>query len=288
MEQESKLRKLDEVKGKLDQLRSLAQYYQSAGNASTQSDCNEETEDEQNVTSAAESEVTDDQDLSLAGNLRGASAIVPLRKASNPASSSVDDSSDIESNISLGEFGDDPEIMEKVKKLHSARQRLARLQGLVNMVQQWPESAEVLPEDLAELAVTAVDDTVSECSTVSRCLSFSFAYNFWSQSFSNLYKQSTRRYGGRRKHQSKVATTQTADKDQFQMILRYQILLQKVQSRQIKVTLGHLVLEVESPFRLSYTIWYLQRIHLMLSCTANDGAEDENTRTRRTKGEKIR
>lgn len=63
-------RKLDEVKGKLDQLRSLAQYYQSAGNASTQSDCNEETEDEQNVTSAAESEVTDDQDLSLAGNLR--------------------------------------------------------------------------------------------------------------------------------------------------------------------------------------------------------------------------
>jgi len=46
---------------------------------------------------------------------RGASAIVPLRKVSNPASSSVDDSSDIDSNISLGEFGDDPEIMEKVK-----------------------------------------------------------------------------------------------------------------------------------------------------------------------------
>ena len=39
------------------------------------------------------------------------------------------------------------------------------------MVQQWPDTAEVLPEDLAELAATAMDDTASETSTVSKvCL----------------------------------------------------------------------------------------------------------------------
>ena len=56
------------------------------------------------------------------------------------------------------------------RKLQSARERLARLQALVSMVQQWPESAEVLPEDLAELAASAMDDdTASECaSTVSK------------------------------------------------------------------------------------------------------------------------
>lgn len=74
--------------------------------------------------------------------------------------------SDLDSNFSLGEFKNDPEIQEKVKKLQSARQRLARLQSLVNVVQQWPASAEVLPEDLAELAISAADDTVSQTSEV--------------------------------------------------------------------------------------------------------------------------
>lgn len=55
------------------------------------------------------------------------------------------------------------------RKLQSARERLARLQSLVSMVQQWPESAEVLPEDLAELAASAMDDdTASECSNISK------------------------------------------------------------------------------------------------------------------------
>ena len=56
------------------------------------------------------------------------------------------------------------------RKLQSARERLAKLQSLVSMVQQWPETAEVLPEDLAELAATAMDDTVSEASTISMLL----------------------------------------------------------------------------------------------------------------------
>ncbi|XP_041455234.1 pericentriolar material 1 protein-like isoform X3 [Lytechinus variegatus] len=59
-----------------------------------------------------------------------------------------------ESNHSsiLAAWGDDPEIKEKVRKLQEAKHKLRQLQSLVAMVQQTPEVATALPDDLAELA----------------------------------------------------------------------------------------------------------------------------------------
>ena len=84
-------RKLEEVRGRLDQLRGLVQYYQG---------------DNEEVSSTVESEATEGQDLSLRGNIEGRRTL---------AADSVDDTSDADSSISLGEFGNDPEIQEKVR-----------------------------------------------------------------------------------------------------------------------------------------------------------------------------
>lgn len=92
---------------------------------------------------------------SLLGNLRRESSVSATSEAST---------SDGESSLSLGEYRNDPEIREKFKKLQSARQRLEQLQGLVAMVQQWPDSADVIPEDLAELTAEALEETASEVS----------------------------------------------------------------------------------------------------------------------------
>ncbi|XP_067945497.1 pericentriolar material 1 protein-like [Watersipora subatra] len=179
MEQESKLRKLEEVRGRLDQLKGLVQYYQADRTDLGGRDDLEE------VSSMVDSEVTDSQDLSLAGNLEPG-------KQLTGATDFLDDASDLDSNISLGDFGNDPEIQEKVRKLESARQRLSQLQSLVNMVQQWPETAEVLPEDLAELAATAMEDTASEISVTSKTSTASGA-----QRFSALYDVSLRQPASR-------------------------------------------------------------------------------------------
>ncbi|XP_072039605.1 LOW QUALITY PROTEIN: uncharacterized protein [Amphiura filiformis] len=72
------------------------------------------------------------------------------------ATNTEDETESTQSSI-LALWGDDPEIREKVRKLQAAKQKLRQLQDLVAMVQQTPEVMNMLPDDLAELALTFDD-----------------------------------------------------------------------------------------------------------------------------------
>ncbi|XP_013397504.1 pericentriolar material 1 protein isoform X3 [Lingula anatina] len=164
-----KLKKLQEVRGRLNQLRDLVQYYQT-GREFIHEDGGED-EDASSLPA-----FSDYEDPELMKNLkklkeRGTLSDQLYRYAAEESQSTsqqmttttedetTDETEESASVLSsnLGAYGDDPEIQEKVKKLKAAKEKLKRLQQLVAMVQQSPEAAQVLPDDLAELAAS-IDD----------------------------------------------------------------------------------------------------------------------------------
>ncbi|KAK3744882.1 hypothetical protein QZH41_013767, partial [Actinostola sp. cb2023] len=66
------------------------------------------------------------------------------------------------SSVNAMAWQDDPEFQEKIKKLKSAKKKLKQLQELVKRVHQFPDSAPVLPTELAELSFDGVDDEDEE------------------------------------------------------------------------------------------------------------------------------
>lgn len=140
IEAEDKFRKLKEVKERLSQLKSLMQYYQTT----------EEKEPDQ----PAPLSVVNQQQLS---ELQGATGIDTRSDEDNKSDSSSTEE-ETESHLSsLGPWGDDPEIQEKVRKLKAAKDKLKQLQDLVSMVHHSPDTAQSLPENLMELAA-GMDD----------------------------------------------------------------------------------------------------------------------------------
>ncbi|OWF47060.1 pericentriolar material 1 protein-like isoform X1 [Mizuhopecten yessoensis] len=173
LDAQEKLRKLQEVKQRLNQLRSLVQYYQSettegASEENTalafraQLDLMEEMHN-LGVSGLAEGE-PESQPLeppsrkpySMAPSAGAAAAAAAAQLKSDEDNRSEDSrSSESESHLSsLGPWGDDPEIQEKVQKLKEAKEKLRQLQDLVSIVQQSPDGARGLPDSLAELAAS--------------------------------------------------------------------------------------------------------------------------------------
>ncbi|XP_071787305.1 pericentriolar material 1 protein-like isoform X2 [Asterias amurensis] len=160
-----KLRRLQEVRQRLDDLRDLVQQYRGLDGAAGV----DESGDGRKTSSSVNFE-----DPELMSNLRRLERGEPVGRFQSAHQAllqqldttedgtstlqSEDDSqltTDNESNQSLlAAWGDDPEIRSKIKKLQAAKQKLRHLQELVAIVQHSPEAAIGLPDDLAELAAS--------------------------------------------------------------------------------------------------------------------------------------
>ncbi|XP_069131168.1 pericentriolar material 1 protein-like [Argopecten irradians] len=174
LDAQEKLRKLQEVKQRLNQLRSLVQYYQSETT---------EGQSEENTAAAFRAQLDLMEEMHNLGPIPGpadgemegppsqppprkpysmapqggaaAAAAAALLKSDEDNRSDISMSSEAESHLSsLGPWGDDPEIQEKVQKLKEAKDKLRQLQDLVSIVQQSPDGVRGLPDSLAELAAS--------------------------------------------------------------------------------------------------------------------------------------
>ncbi|XP_052793086.1 pericentriolar material 1 protein-like isoform X3 [Mya arenaria] len=169
-----KLQKLNEVKGRLSQLKSLVHFYQQAGPDGRPG----EEEDQSSIPAyreyGTEHEVSRDRSTSEPSRqgVRPQQVNIPVQiveqldsdenngSSSSSSSSSTDGESESQMS-SLGPWGDDPEIQEKVRserKLKAAKDKLKHLQSLVSMVQTTPGMADGLSDNLAELAASLEDD----------------------------------------------------------------------------------------------------------------------------------
>lgn len=168
-----KIEKLNEVKDRLSQLKSLVQMYESTEGASGGGNLRV-PEDDSSLPAYSdhdgETEVTRDTGPERDRRPRQAKsdkgetkpqAKIPVHsqpgRQESPASSSSSDSEDESQLSSLGPWGDDPEIQEKVKKLKAAKEKLRHLQNLVAIVQHAPGMAEELPDNLADIAASIED-----------------------------------------------------------------------------------------------------------------------------------
>ncbi|KAL3878634.1 hypothetical protein ACJMK2_030966 [Sinanodonta woodiana] len=163
-----KISKLNEVRQRLNQLKSLMSYYQSAdsGTAGPQEDEEQSSlpgysdygEGEAGQRDRGSLRMPAERDIPAAqGSGGGAKMDNQSRLSLQPKhdDNSSQSSSDTESQLSsLGPWGDDPEIQEKVRKLKAAKEKLKRLQSLVAMVQQTPEVVGDLPDNIAEIAAS--------------------------------------------------------------------------------------------------------------------------------------
>ncbi|XP_038056288.1 pericentriolar material 1 protein-like isoform X4 [Patiria miniata] len=168
-----KLRRLQEVRQRLDDLRDLVQQYQSLDGPTGALAGVDETGDARKTSSSVNFE-----DPELMTNLRrlergepvgrfqmnqGLQVQLDTAEDGTSTQQSEDDSqlatTDTESNQSLMlAWGNDPEIRGKIEKLQAAKRKLKQLQDLVTMVQLQPEAAMGLPDDLAALAATLHDE----------------------------------------------------------------------------------------------------------------------------------
>ncbi|XP_071504196.1 pericentriolar material 1 protein-like [Diadema antillarum] len=167
------LRKLHEVRERLTELRDLVQQYQDTSqllDAGIEGANNQQQQERVGL-------AVNYEDPDLMSNLRKLQRGEQVGRLSQVGSNQISFSGDgahvqvgsgqttstvteteteteTESNHSsiLAAWGEDPEIKEKVRKLKEAKQKLRQLQSLVAMVQQTPEVATALPDDLAELA----------------------------------------------------------------------------------------------------------------------------------------
>ncbi|XP_064636213.1 pericentriolar material 1 protein-like isoform X3 [Lineus longissimus] len=164
----SKLKKLEEVRGRLGHLKDLVQYYESG----TQFIHEQDGEDQSSLPA-----FSDYEDPELMRNLKAfkedqaLARMLYAQKVEEEGATEDDEEDDgqeseqtteeteteTESQMSLGPWGEDPEIQAKVKKLKDAKGRLRRLQQLVNAVQTSPQT--VRPEDIAELVASVDGDT---------------------------------------------------------------------------------------------------------------------------------
>lgn len=195
-EVQEKLRRLKEVRGQLDQLRSLVQYYQDqrdelepvVQSTSTQEGQTKEVVSRQSNSEKRKTRALQEQDreneppsqlevfmqsqqqqrkpqgrqTEEPGALGGAGSFQNMAQLLNLAGGDQGDDHSDEENASvsqsesqwshLGPWDDDPEIQEKVKKLKAAKEKLRQLQDLVAFVQQSPDAAHVLPDNLGDIA----------------------------------------------------------------------------------------------------------------------------------------
>ncbi|KAL4230121.1 Phosphoacetylglucosamine Mutase [Mactra antiquata] len=174
LDAKQKLQKLNEVKDKLSQLKSLVHFYQSTevGVDGRQIDAENQSSLPAYSDYSGENEPTRDR-----GPERDTQQVKPMVKSqvnrqmplqpavesddemNSSSSSSSSSSTDGESESqlsSLGPWGDDPEIQEKVRKLKEAKEKLKHLQNLVAIVQQ-PGMTDDLPSNLAEIAASMED-----------------------------------------------------------------------------------------------------------------------------------
>ncbi|KAK3606346.1 hypothetical protein CHS0354_041982 [Potamilus streckersoni] len=163
-----KISKLNEVRQRLNQLKSLMSYYQSADSGTTGPQEEEEQSSLPGYSDFGEGEAGQrdrgslimpaERDIpAVQGSGGGAKMDNQSRFSRQPQQddNSSQSSSDTESQLSsLGPWGDDPEIQEKVRKLKAAKEKLKRLQSLVAMVQQTPEVIGDLPDNIAEIAAS--------------------------------------------------------------------------------------------------------------------------------------
>ncbi|XP_062615320.1 pericentriolar material 1 protein-like isoform X1 [Saccostrea cucullata] len=153
LEAREKLQKLQEVKERLNQLRGLVQYYQTSTAAGEIPAVDERTAFQNMIEGYGQGIPAQNIIQSQAsGGVEPQASTVSKSDEDNRSQS---DSSESESNLSsLGPWGDDPEIQEKVRKLKAAKEKLKQLQGIVSMVQHTPDAAQALPDSITELAAT--------------------------------------------------------------------------------------------------------------------------------------
>ncbi|CAH1776394.1 unnamed protein product [Owenia fusiformis] len=167
-----KLKKLHDVRGRLTQLKDLVQYYQQGSEFIHEDDS--EAPDQSSMLA-----FSDYEDPELMRSLRELKnrerrllqdeELDTSQQATEDETSQVDATETASQQSSMyGGYEDDPEIQDKVRKLNAAKEKLARLQQLVAMVQQSPDAARVLPDDLAELAASIDGDTTSQATTTTQ------------------------------------------------------------------------------------------------------------------------
>ncbi|XP_033109024.1 pericentriolar material 1 protein-like isoform X2 [Anneissia japonica] len=194
---DDKLRRLQEMRERLNQLRDLVQYYQAsqeeeragAGDAPAAAAAMPEHEPSlssvnfedprlmsnlrllqrgENIASHSGSglnadEENDNEDEEDDDEDDASESCTTEATENNETTGETTTEDETESNQSsiMARWGDDPEIREKVRKLQSAKAKLRQLQDLVAMVQHTPEFAGSLPNDLAELAMS-IDEEASD------------------------------------------------------------------------------------------------------------------------------
>ncbi|XP_056010025.1 pericentriolar material 1 protein-like isoform X3 [Ostrea edulis] len=154
LEAREKLHKLQEVKERLNELRSLVQYYQTTTAAGEVPAVDERTAFQSMIEGYGQGIPAQNivQQSQTSGGVEPQASTVSKSDEDNRSQS---DSSEVESNLSsLGPWGDDPEIQEKVRKLKAAKEKLKQLQGIVSLVQHTPDAAEAIPDSITELAAT--------------------------------------------------------------------------------------------------------------------------------------
>lgn len=169
------LSKLQEVRHRLTELRDLVQEYQDTANEVPNNVHNANYEDPELMSNLRKLERGE-----LIGRYRGPHAnnhnqastqtvAPPLINQSEDETqgtpSVTEDETETEneseqSSIPVA-WAEDPELRDKFRKLETAKQKLRELQELVSIVQETPEAAVGLPDDLAELAMSLTED-VSE------------------------------------------------------------------------------------------------------------------------------
>ncbi|XP_071127245.1 pericentriolar material 1 protein-like isoform X26 [Mytilus edulis] len=161
LEAEEKFRKLKEVKERLNQLKSLMSYYQTAEEDGNE---NDERAAYQGRLEQGSIPVNNEQLTEVPVEIIRAGRAVETRSDDDNESESSSAEEGTESHLSsLGPWGDDPEIQEKVKKLKAAKDKLKQLQDLVSMVQHSPDAAQLsLPDNLMELAGSLDDGEYAE------------------------------------------------------------------------------------------------------------------------------
>ncbi|XP_071088447.1 pericentriolar material 1 protein-like isoform X2 [Haliotis cracherodii] len=189
-EAQDKLGKLREVRERLNQLRDLVSYYQTVKG---EGDVGAGGEGAEQSSATAYSDYGADMDpqamlqqlLQQVGHERGdrggralttdaagvfGAGQILVNLPPGPAleeHSDEENASDSESNkesqlSSLGPWGDDPEIQEKVQKLRAAKEKLRQLQDIVAMVQQSPSGAADIPTTVMELAASEEGEVISQ------------------------------------------------------------------------------------------------------------------------------
>ncbi|XP_046569046.1 pericentriolar material 1 protein-like isoform X4 [Haliotis rubra] len=187
-EAQDKLGKLREVRERLNQLRDLVSYYQTVkgeGDGAGGEGAEQSSTAYSDYGADMDPEAMLQQLLQQVGPDRGDRGARPMTTETatgfgagqtivnlppGPAleeHSDEENASDSESNkdsqlSSLGPWGDDPEIQEKVQKLRAAKEKLRQLQDIVAMVQQSPNGAPDIPNAVMELAASEEGEVIPQ------------------------------------------------------------------------------------------------------------------------------